>query len=182
MMFELSPEIEIWWCGMRGSSRSMQLSGWEFAVQQGDWVGMHTWVIAKHRQSGTVLRGRLRTDELIRSHHERSLAPVMMDEVSFLGHEKQLVVYGEMPSFGRVDMIPSLTEKPARNPFDVFSPWAPDAEEIIVDQPTVASLMEQIRSLQEPELAEVRKRNRLREYRAGNDREVVRAQILTLAA
>lgn len=180
-MFELSPEIEVRWCGMRGNTRTMQMAGWEFAVQQ-EFVGVHVGVIAKHKVTGVMLRGQVDTDTLMQAHFDRMGASLVMQEVSFTGPEKQLVIYGAIPEFGRVDMLPSFSNRPARHPFDVFTPWAPDAEEIIVDPPTVASLLDQIRSLQEPELAEIRKRNKLREYQASNGREVVRAQILTMAA
>lgn len=109
--------------------------------------------------------------------------PIEMNGVRFFGPDQRLVVMGSLDhKFDRVDMMPSLSERPARSLLDVFTPRAPDAEEIIVDPPTVASLLEQIRSLQEPELAEIRKRNRAREYRQGDQREIVRAQILTFAA
>jgi len=181
-MFLRSPEIEVWWCGMRSDTRSMQLGGWEFAVEEDYLGGRFTNVIAKHRKAGICLTGRVDTNQLMNSHYSQVSQPVVMDGVQVIATDKHLV-YAEspLPSYSRVDMIPSFTDKPARNPFDVFSPWAPDAEEIIVDPPTVAGLLEQIRKLQEPELAEIRKRNRLREYRRGNQREVVQAQILTFA-
>lgn len=184
-MYELSPEIEIYWGGMRGDSRTMQRWGWEFAVDAACWDSQSTSVIARNKASGVALMGSVSVDELMRARHGRYMhqKPIEMNGVRFFGPDQRLVVMGSLDhKFDRVDMMPSLSERQARSLLDVFTPWAPDAEEIIVDPPTVAGLLEQIRSLQEPELAEIRKRNRAREYRQGDQREVVRAQILTFAA
>lgn len=187
-MYELSPEIEIRWMGMRSDSRTMQRCGWEFAVNRSiQQFDDRLDVIASHKDCGMRLYGSIPADLLMRSHYSGAFvgASIRLNGMQFFSEKAHvaLPVANYSPfDFMRVDMAPSITEKPARNPFDVFTPWAPDAEEIIVDPPTVAGLLEQIRSLQEPELAEIRKRNRAREYRQGDQREVVRAQILTFAA
>lgn len=129
--------------------------------------------------------GSVGIDELMHARHERHMHhdPIEMNDVRFFGPEQRVIFDGHLNyEFDRVDMMPSLSERSARSLLDVFTPWAPDAEEIIVDPPTIAGLLEQIRSLQESELAEIRRRNRAREYRQGDQREVIRAQILTFAS
>ena len=64
----------------------------------------------------------------------------------------------------------------------LFPAWSRgQKEEIIVAPETVDDLMKKIRAMQEPELRQIRERNRLRDARKGTT-EVRHAQIISFAA
>jgi len=167
----------------------MHCDGWEFAVERVCNGGFDLVnVVAKHRASlmCLVMTGRFR--EL-----ERAASGLMFDQptlgvVRFSASDQRLVQVGfDMAQLRRVSMEPDYSEvrvesKSLRD-IGVFRPWVPGGEEIIVEPKTVAGLLEEIRSLQQPELAEVRRSNAMRDARervAGGEKTV--AQIIAFAA
>ena len=69
--------------------------------------------------------------------------------------------------------------------FGIFAPCLARTDEIIVEPATVAGLLEQIKSLQAPELAAIRERNRQAERRGANapiQQQRFHAQIVSIAA
>jgi hypothetical protein len=88
-------------------------------------------------------------------------------------------------------MHPELIEAQTFTPWDwksVFRPWAEDAQEIISTPDKIAHFMSEIQKLQEPELAAIRERNRLRAGREASEvisnamQETVRAQLISIVA
>lgn len=98
----------------------------------------------------------------------------------------------DLKSIMSIDAQPQVIErrnfKSLDEQFHLFAPALTRTEELIVDPKTVSGLLEEIRKLQEPELAAIRERNRTRDYigstYSGNpvERQVVHAQIISLAA
>lgn len=85
-------------------------------------------------------------------------------------------------SYRRADMEPELVrfrDVPLTET-NLFRPWSPAAEEIIIKPESVAELMDRIKQLNEPELAAIRQRNRAREHAA--PKEIIHAQVIALAA
>jgi hypothetical protein len=99
-------------------------------------------------------------------------------------HTEMVMAQAVAPNFHRVSMHPSYAETATLRRFklaDLFTPWAPEAQEIIVEPATVASLMEQIQRLQQPELADIRRRA----YVKGRDQptqDTMVAQIIAFSA
>lgn len=89
--------------------------------------------------------------------------------------------------FRPFDAVPQFTEVKRRSieDFGIFAPCLARTEEIIVEPATVASLLEQIKSLQAPDLATIRERNRQAERRGSTQpmqQQRFHAQIVSLAA
>lgn len=94
------------------------------------------------------------------------LPPVTMTELFTAGRDR-IVTMPEQWRPDRVSTDPVAVElKDGQHLFDlpIFQKIdTPVAEELIVDPPTVQQLLDQIRAMQEPEQAEIRRRNRGRE-------------------
>lgn len=81
-------------------------------------------------------------------------------------------------SFEAIDAYPRVTMTPLESikDFNLFAPAFTKANRIIVEPQTVSALLDQIKKLQAPQLAEIRKRNH------ANDRQLLHAQIVSIAA
>lgn len=185
----LSPPIPVEWAGFTSDTRRMQVSGWEFRVD----AHPHRFervVIAKHRLFNTVLHAMLQDSDLERramvygpSGFQGFNGPPLVFQRAAHPESFHLSLAGSAPEFVAVDMMPlraDLNQWTGRA-IDLFRPWAPNSEEIIVEPETVADLFEKIKKLQTPELAAIRERNRTRDYCEQRQEQVV-AQIITLAA
>jgi hypothetical protein len=95
----------------------------------------------------------------------------------------------DLSNFRPIDAAPQMTriERKSIEDFGIFATPLARTEEIIVEPETVSELLERIKSLQAPELAAIRERNRRRERDPGAvaepmQRQRFHAQIVSLAA
>lgn len=194
-----SPQCMIFWEGFEGYTDGMQARGWDFAVQD-RWQrddGRSIRLVFRHKRFGwtgmaecsqpSMLMEAMQPWEYRRPHlsSERDRWPVfsavVMRENDALVLAPQTRSYAPA-SFVRVDMQPTFEQvkQVTMRSLDIFREWK-DPEEIIVEPATVATLLEQIKKMQAPELAQIRERNRLREARERRP-EVRHATILSIAA
>lgn len=186
-IFERSPPARVIFAGMEGYTPSMEANGWEFYLERSHETAHMTSrfrMTMRHRPSGCVLFSEARFDDYRRAAFDMHGEPeFIVNRVVHERHTEMVITQAPAPSFDRVSMIPSYAEVSELKRFklaDLFTPWAPEAQEIIVEPKTVASLMEEIRSLQQPELAEIRRRAYVRDSRPQQDQMV--AQIIAFAA
>jgi hypothetical protein len=188
------PEVEIDWFGLVGSAHGMERAGWRFEALEAersmrDPFGSRRQLIMRHREVGLVARASCDERELVQviSSHlnmRSDLKPcfvvhqvaVKTENIFFDGTIEPRRLHISPLSFE-----PFMREMPQIRRFSLAEIYPPEAEEIIVDPDTVSSLLERIKSLQAPELAEIRERNRLRDARE-RAAEVRHATILSIAA
>lgn len=186
MFIERSPNAEVYWAGWSSTTRALQAQGWEFAVETDVYRERHR-LLLRHRQLGWTGFAETRDDRYVNRVLGSSMEfsdPYYNGTPSFhvthMTTDKQVMVHGKLDLM-RVSMQPEMVEMPSFQPWrwdHVFRPWAPEGRDIIVAPESVAELMERITRLQEPELQEIRERNRLRE----GAQERVHAQIICIAA
>lgn len=187
MMF--SPSALVVWGAFEARAYNMQRDGWEFACERRWTERMNeVSVLIKHRDSYVCMEGVSDAEELMsRAHRGYSdNRPIIIRINRVLPNPDGVKFRAEvMPQYGRIDMRTEIAEWDTYdiNDLGVFKPWGAGKQELLVDPASVSSLMDQIRKLQDPQLAEIRKRNRLRESRGGKaqDEQVV-AQIIQLSA
>lgn len=188
--WQQSPDIQLEWAGWRTSSRALQAHGWEFVINK--------MLLERYDTFEFLLRNRYcRMSARMRVPFELAMRratswrevvedasrwrPVQIERI--VTEDRHMLFEREVApaAWARVDMEPIVVDM-ATVPLshtNLFRPWAPEAQEIIAEPATVMSLLEQIKSLQAPELAEIRKRRRINGEPTG---EQVSAQIITLAA
>lgn len=97
-----------------------------------------------------------------------------------------VVIYDNLSAFSPIDAYPQFTTTEQKNidDFGIFATPLARTEEIIVEPETVMSLLEKIKTMQSPEQAAIRERNRYRERQIGEpiQRQQFHAQILSIAA
>jgi hypothetical protein len=172
---------------MEGYSPAMEAQGWEFYLEMESHLSERFTMTMRHRPSGLVAIAQGLLDDFKRAAFYDSRCGPPEFVVNRVVHEKhtELVMASALvPNFDRVSMHPSFADTATLRRFklsDLFTPWAPEAQEIIVEPATVASLMEQIQRLQQPELADIRRRA----YVKGRDqptKDTMVAQIIAFAA
>jgi len=181
------PRCRVIWGPFESSTWVMARSGWEFAIPSDpmSW-GERVRVIAHDRESGLTLyllgsRSEMESAALGRSYGSHD--PTLVAD-SIHHDTKVLYTTDNLAKFKRVDVIPEyidygpIMHKTLHSTF-IFNPWGKGAQEIIVDPKTVEDLLAEIKSMQQPELAEIRRRNRSREQ-ASTDQMV--AQVIAFAA
>lgn len=188
--WQQSPDIQLEWAGWRTSSRALQAHGWEFIINKNirEFGDVFEFIL-RHRHCRMSTRLRVPFEWAMRraTSWQEALEdvsrwrPVQVERIVAEDHHLLLRREIAPAAWSRVDMEPIVVDM-ATVPLshtNLFRPWAPEAQEIIAEPATVMSLLEQIKSLQAPELAEIRKRRRINGEPTG---EQVSAQIITLAA
>lgn len=184
----LSPPIPVAWAGFTSDTRRMQACGWEFQVE----ANLHRFsrtLVAKHRDFNTMLWAEVRDAEVerralayVRGEYDGYRGPPIMFQRAAHPDSVRMSIVGAV-DFRPVDMNSSFADIStwSGHAVDLFRPWAPQAQELIVDPNDVSALFERIKALQSPQLAEIRERNRKRDLREQRQEQVV-AQVITLAA
>lgn len=175
----LSPVMPVFLLGMESTTARMQRDGWDFAVEHSSSALYDTvHVIARHRESGISAWGALEHNYRLRDSRDDH-GPIYLNKVT--ADKTFYLPVRTVLDFTRVEMRPSMQELRDVEKMttlavsDLFQKWVPKGEEIIVEPKTIGEMLEVIRSMQEPELKDIRERNRRRE----NRQEMVAAQILT---
>ncbi len=188
-IFERSPPARVIFAGLEGYTPTMEANGWEFYLERepdNGYMRSRFMMTMRHRPSGCVMFSQGMVDGFRRA----ALEGFGRDDIEFVvnrvAHERHTEIVMDntlVPNFERVSMMPSYDDvvKMGRVRLaDLFTQWAPEAQEIIVEPKTVEALMAEIRSLQQPELAEIRRRAYVRDSRPQQDQMV--AQIIAFAA
>lgn len=197
------PEVEVDFFGLQGSAARMQYAGWKFEEMVfnrtlSDPLGRERTIIMRH-QTGLTARASCRDDDFRRMAYESFEYQNLRnrDQLLFVVQQvaaKPTEMHFRMPvqhvlRMQPMDMEPYPRELRAvsMRQFSLADLYPVETQEIIVEPKTVASLLEEIKKLQAPELAAIRERNRrrdptrhLQDQPVPEWREEVSAQIITL--
>lgn len=188
LLYERSPPARVIFAGMEGYTPTMEANGWEFYLetsQDSEFMRGRFQMTMRHQQTGCVLMAQGLSDEFREAafNLRRNAEPVFrVSRMSQERHTEISFIGSVMPTYERVSMIPTDSMQTRRMRLvDLFTQWAPEAQEIIVEPKTVAALMAEIVSLQQPELAEIRRRAYVRD-RGRPEHDQMVAQIIAFAA
>ncbi len=186
-IFERSPPARVIFAGMAGFTPTMEANGWEFYLERGHdsaYMRAKFSMTMRHRQSGCVMFAQGVYDDYRQAAIERRGEPEFIVSRVVQERSAEMVMHHTtMPAYDRVSMMPTFDDIKVLRSIklsELFTQWAPEAQEIIVEPKTVEALMAEIRSLQQPELAEIRRRAYVRDSRPQQDQMV--AQIIAFAA
>lgn len=166
-----SPQCEVHWAGFVGNTTRMQRNGWEFATEH-HWHGDHPpMLVFRHRGAGWMGMARcanphslIMASSLDGRYHSDNEPPIF--EAAVMKTDDKIVfapaIRTDWSKFERIDMEPEIEMAARFHPRQIFRPWK-EPQEIIVAPESVHELLERIKKMQSPELAEVRARNRRRE-------------------
>lgn len=191
--FLQSPDVQIDWCGFMASAWHLQRAGWRFEelVSPGyDRYDKKT-IIARHPDGMSGIGSCDARDlmQAISMDYRLSSGCRLVFRIERMRSKASEHIFSSYspPSGYKVralDMEPGILEFNSRQMHrftlaDLFPERPP--EEIIVEPATVMGLLEQIKQLQAPELAEIRARNRRRDA-CDRAPEIRHATILSIAA
>lgn len=173
----LSRPCRVHFAGWETTTNRLQQAGWSLSAEQGydrGTVRLAAWLkpIGLYMLSECQNYNFYRCDAL----------PVF--EVRAVTSDMSIRVDAETFAFSPIDaraQFVSIEHKRIED-FGIFATPLTRTEEIIVEPATVVDLMNKIRALQAPELAEIRRRNHVREHAEAAPRQQFHAQILSLAA
>lgn len=191
--FQRSPNCRVHLLGFESTTWALASVGWEIRIDEPaslrDPFAGRT-LMMKHPKSAVVIIARQARGNLMSSAFDDD------KEVEFVAERvldsKCLIETLPTLNFRRIDVSRGWPEdareltggqRRSIESLGFFRKWEDEVEEIIVDQASVADLMNRIRQLQEPELAAIRERNRARDRRERPaNEERVRAQVIAIAA
>ena len=180
----LSQPCEVIWAGWRTTTVDLQRSGWQLAIER-EHYDFSTRLLIQHRD--LRIRGLSAPVRLDVFMQDRIYPTWPVFQMQYLSSEMHVQLMESSFSFMAFDAKPQYTTEPMRR-MDVASIFAAPlvrTEEIIVEPQDVSAMLDQIRRMQSPQMAEVRQREQRRD-RAGEanpgQREVFHAQILSFAA
>lgn len=182
----LSPICDVVWAGWRTTTVDLQQAGWQIAVERQHY-DFATRLLIEHRDMR--LRGitnHVRLDGFMERQYSGT-APRPVFHVQWMASDFRVQLMESSFDFRQIDAKPQFTNEQIKgiDAFNIFAVPLARTEEIIVDQHDVSALLEQIRRMQAPEIAEIRKREQSRERRGDVEpkmRETFHAQILSFAA
>jgi hypothetical protein len=188
-----SPHCVFEWAGWSADGYALQRCGWEMKVEQSstdrhDPFGRRILVALHHRQAGWTgiaegeTRGMLEATMMDRRYAAGGAPPPVFQVRRMANRAQDYVIernYETPASWSTISMEPVIEQRHRMTLADIFN--RPETPEIIVDPATVSDLLDRIKNMQAPELAEIRERNRRRDARDRQE-EVVSAQIITLKA
>jgi hypothetical protein len=190
----LSPPCRVLFAGWETTTARLQNAGWSLAAEQ--LLHDRTLRLAmRHEPSGLYMVsdstdyafGPRYTQYGFNQLHMNEQTPTFV--VRYVGSKITVRVMDNFDAFRPIDAAPQFTtiEERGIEQFNLFATPLTRTEEIIVEPETVNDLMEKIRALQAPELAQIRQRNRMRDARSeGSSAPIAQqkfhAQILSIAA
>jgi hypothetical protein len=183
----LSRPCRVLFDGWETTTAKLQSCGWRLAAEQQFYDGrmrlaMHHDASGLYMVSEVVEYDFMRMDP--RSVHANFGTPTFVVR-QVVGREVNFHVT-ELPTFMAIDARPQFVERQVRRIEDLgfFATPLVETEELIVEPATVQGLLDQIRTLQSPELAAIRARNKRREGEEARNftGRKYHAQIVSLAA
>jgi hypothetical protein len=184
----LSRPMTVVWDGWETTTTRLQQAGWEISAEQ---CYMNMGIRLALRNQRLQMYG---ITSVVQFDFYRNADQFMSPGASPVFHVVNMAsrlhinIIDNLSSFRPIDAMPQVVKQEIRSIEDlgIFATPLVRTEEIIVEPHTVEKLMEQIKSLQAPEQAAIRARNRLRESRDGTEprvgpRQKFHAQILSIA-
>jgi len=179
----LSLPHRIWFAGWHSTLPALQQAGWELSAEQDfNWLSVR--IAMRHRDFGLHAV----TEKVDCRFFDRHEYGRTFDfRVVFMANDLKIQIMNDnFSAFSPIDAMPQFlnTEIKSIEDFGIFATPLARTEEIIVEPETVMSMLEKIKSMQSPEQAAIRERNRSRERRQGEpiQRQQFHAQILSIAA
>ena len=176
----LSRPCRVIFAGWESTTSRLQQAGWQLSSEQ-DFNVNTVRLALRFEPARLFMIAEAQPWEFFK---ERSEAPTF--HIRHAATDMHIVLTESSFDFRPFDAAPQLTTAVRRSieDYGIFAPCLARTEEIIVEPATVAGLLEQIKSLQAPELAAIRERNRQAERRdqAPMQQQRFHAQIVSLAA
>lgn len=182
----LSRPCEVHFAGFVSDTYRLQQEGWQLSMEQD--IRMRSIRLAMRLDAARLYMVSNACTYEYMSDYGRDRLPVF--HVQHCASNVTVQLMESQFLFKPIDATPQYTEVRRRSieDFGIFAAPAARTEEIIVEPETVASLLDKIKSMQSPELAAIRERNRRRAADPGSmDHGAMQgtrfhAQIVTLAA
>lgn len=171
-MIQRSPDCELRWGPWRASTSEMERRGWKFERRTDVYMRGEVELAFQDPRSGICGIATCPELDLMRAvtMDGRSNRPYDWTPVFVVRHLRdggRVVIErhggAALPSYQSISMEPELAQVRSMRLADIFSRRLEPREEIIVEPKRVADLLEEIRKMQEPELAAIREKNRLRD-------------------
>lgn len=166
----LSRPAEVWWAGFRSDTYRLQQAGWELAADE-DVIEGRVRLMLRHRDMRLyALSSHTQYDyyKRLSTYQEAQLvfqvvcaAPkIEISRVAGIGPMS-------FENFKQLDAQPQFMESEIKSLDDmkIFATPLVRTEELIVEQQTVAHMLEQIRKMQAPEQSRIRAQERLKQSR-----------------
>lgn len=187
----LSRPCPVYFAGFETTTTRLQQEGWELTVEQ-DIRDCRMRLLMRFQPAGLYMLSEEARFDYFRNADMRFGGPDVTPEFHVRKVSSKMVVQlmERSFSFQAIDAQPTFTEAPRKSveDFGFFAAPLVRTEEIIVEPETVSDLLAKIKSMQAPELAAIRERNRRRaqdqaslEYGAMQQTKF-HAQIVSLAA
>jgi len=167
--------------GWESTTTQLQQAGWQLSAEQ-DFNVMTVRIALRFEPARLLMIAEAQPWQFLR---ETGEAPTFYIRHAATDMHIQLIEhsFGFKPFDAATQIAPA--ERKSIEDFGIFAPCLARTEEIIVEPATVAGLLEQIKSLQAPEMAAIRERNRQAERRGANapiQQQRFHAQIVSIAA
>jgi hypothetical protein len=162
----LSPPVKIHWAGWESDTLRLSRSGWDISVEQ-DYYEDSLRFALRHKEARVY---GISEPIPYREVAQAGLPPGKISEIISqmgvrvsLANEFQIIIQETMmPRFEPGDMTPSITERKIYHIEDlkIFKTRPPDAQEVLLDMPTIDEVLKYALKLQEPIQAELREKKR----------------------
>ena len=182
----LSRPHEVYFCGFRSTTLALQQAGWQLSVNYHDYgdrltLAMHNKDFGGYMVADTMdfdyYRPRSIHDAPIRFVVRRVNADILLYQG---GWDMDFSKFE--PIDARPQTVAVSVERKSIKDFNIFASQLVRTEEIIIEPSSVSECMDLIRRLQAPGLAEIRDRNRTRDFSEGRNQMKFHAQVMSLAA
>lgn len=179
----LSRPHEVLFRGFRSNTLALQQAGWQLSVNYHDFgdqltLAMHNKDFGGYMVADTMRHNYFREDN---SPLQFVVRRVNADILIYQG-DWNLDFSKFEPIDARPQMQPMNFERKSIRDFAIFASQLVRTEEIIIEPSSVSECLDLIRRLQAPALAEVRERDRTREFTEAKTRMNFHAQVMSLAA
>lgn len=166
------------WAGFESTTPRMQQCGWEFSAEQSDY-NMRVRLAARHQDFR--IYGVSSYVSVDRFSYDRKNGPLIF-EFKYMASDLRVQLNEMDFAFRPVDARPQIVTVRSIDDMNIFAAPLARTEEIIVDPQDVMAMLEQIKRMQAPGQADIRKRDGRRELdEQPGPRQVFHAQILSLA-
>jgi len=180
----LSQPCRVVFAGWESTTTRLQQAGWQLSAEQ-DFNRFSIRIALKFEPARLFMIAEAQEMDFMRYSVMREQPPVF--QIRHAASDMHVQLMEDAFDFRPFDAVPQFTsiERKSIDDFGIFAPCLTRTEEIIVEPKTVAALLDEIRKLQAPELAEIRKRNASRDRRNSTEpmaQQRFHAQIVSLAA
>lgn len=183
----LSEPCQVLFAGWESTTTRLQQAGWQLSAEQ-DFNRMSIRLALKFEPARLFMVAECQDWDYMRyarSPYRDGHPPTF--QIRHAASDMHIQLMESSFDFRPFDAKPQFTsaERKSIKDFGIFAPCLARTEEIIVEPQTVAALLDEIRKLQAPELAEIRKRNADRDRRNSTEpmaQQRFHAQIVSLAA